>query len=99
MAGSSPLTPEAHLRPVEIPLRSYRLLLLYCPDYMTSSPAHTSRASARAAQTPPSEVMQKVSSLEGEGARVMRDLNGEVLDSSRSLGMTREWWGRDIIGE
>ena len=55
-------TADAIMRPKSAtlrPLRNCRLRLLYYPDHMTPTPAHTSRASARAAPAHPTLVMQR----------------------------------------
>ena len=51
-------TPSRWSAPTEGPLRNCRLYGLYHPDYSTPAPAHTSRASARAAPAPPTLVTQ-----------------------------------------
>ena len=51
-------TPSRWSSPIEGPLRSCRLYRLYHPDHSTSAPAHTSRASARAAPAPTTLVTQ-----------------------------------------
>ena len=56
--GRGRVTPSRWSSPIEGPLCNCRLYRLYHPDHSTSAPAHTSRASARAAPAPPTLVTQ-----------------------------------------
>ena len=86
--SSASLRPWPH--PVMGPLRNCISRLWCHPDHPTSAPAHTSSASARAAQAPPTVSMQRSRQGRGDGflrgtgrVRGGRWVLGQVLDSSR----------------